>query len=227
MTTSDDDRPAPPLTRREAALQTRDQLLLAGAAEFSRHGLAGARIQAITKAAGVALGTFYNHFKDKDALFEAVIAKGGELFLENLAHGLAVSSSPKERDWAAIDRAVAFAESQPDLFRMLMAPGALADATRNALAQMIVDVRRAQYPQGKAQGLFWPELDEQIAAIAETGVVFVVLNWWMENPEKASRAEVVAALVNLRRYGVERPPADGPDFITAADIRAFEKQRSG
>ncbi len=221
-----DDRPKK-RSRAEAAEATRDQLLLAGAAAFSREGLAGARVQTITKEAGVALGTFYVHFQDKEDLFKAVVAKGGELFLENLAAGLEVAQSPKERDWAAIDRAVSFAEAYPDLFRILMSPGALAARAQGNLAQMIVEVRRAQYPQGKADGLFWPELDEQLTAIAETGVVFAVLTWWMDNPDKAARADIVAVLVNLRRFGVEIPPDAGPDWLTAADIEAFEAKRDG
>lgn len=223
-----DDAPTPKKrTRAQTAQATRDQLIEAGAAAFSREGLAGARIQAITKDAGVALGTFYVHFKDKEALFHAVIAKGGELFLSNLAQGLDQARSAKERDWAAIDRAVSFAESYPDLFRLLMSPGSLAADAQGGLAQMIVEVRRAQYPQGKAEGLFWPSLNEPLAAVAETGLVFATLRWWMDHKDQASREDIVAILVNLRRYGVEIPPEGGPDFLTLEDIRAFEAKRDG
>lgn len=51
----------------------RRALLDAGAAAFAELGRAGARIDDISLAAGLAKGTVYNHFESKDALFEAVL----------------------------------------------------------------------------------------------------------------------------------------------------------
>lgn len=213
------EKAAPRRTRSETTAATRDKLISAAAAEFASAGLSGARVQEITKRAGVALGTFYVHFKDKDELFDAVIARGGEFFANDLTGSVEAAQTPKERDIAAMERAAAYAEKFPDLFRILMTQSRQSQATRGALADLIADLRRLQYPPGKEDGLFWPDLPEEIAAIAETGLVFVVLDWWMDNKDRASREEIIAALVNLRRYGVERPPEAGPDFATLEDVR--------
>jgi AcrR family transcriptional regulator len=53
----------------------RAALLEAGARAFAEHGVAGARIDDISLAAGLAKGTVYNHFESKDALFKAVLAE--------------------------------------------------------------------------------------------------------------------------------------------------------
>jgi AcrR family transcriptional regulator len=49
------------------------ELIEAGLAEFAEHGFAGARLEDVAKRAGVVKGTIYRYFKDKEALFEAVV----------------------------------------------------------------------------------------------------------------------------------------------------------
>lgn len=53
-------------SRTQRRLKTRDKVYAAAMAEFSRSGIAAAQIEDIVKAAGVARGTFYNHFPTKD-----------------------------------------------------------------------------------------------------------------------------------------------------------------
>jgi len=62
-----------PRVTAQAREANRRALLDAGAEAFAAHGLAGARIDEISLAAGLAKGTVYNHFESKDALFEAIL----------------------------------------------------------------------------------------------------------------------------------------------------------
>jgi TetR/AcrR family transcriptional repressor of uid operon len=60
---------APPVktsTREARRLQTRQRILGAAIAEFTRSGMANADVRAIVGAAGVAHGTFYFHFPTKE-----------------------------------------------------------------------------------------------------------------------------------------------------------------
>ena len=52
--------------REERRLQTRERVLGAALAEFKRSGMAGADVNAIAAAAGVAHGTFFFHFPSKE-----------------------------------------------------------------------------------------------------------------------------------------------------------------
>lgn len=52
---------------------TRNLLLDAAAEEFARHGLPGARVQAIVQRAGVNERMIYHHFGSKEALYAAVL----------------------------------------------------------------------------------------------------------------------------------------------------------
>ena len=53
--------------------QSRTAILRAAVQEISRESLAGARIDAIARAAGVNKALLYYYFKDKDALYGAVL----------------------------------------------------------------------------------------------------------------------------------------------------------
>ena len=53
--------------------ESRAAILKAAIAEFAEHGVAGARTDAIARAAHVNKALLYYYFKDKDALYEAVL----------------------------------------------------------------------------------------------------------------------------------------------------------
>ena len=55
-----------PSARETRRLQTRQRILGAAIAEFKRVGMAGADVNAIVAAAGVAHGTFFFHFPSKE-----------------------------------------------------------------------------------------------------------------------------------------------------------------
>ena len=66
---------------REAALAERaaftdGQILDAAELLFARHGLRGTRVREIAGAAGLNEATLYNYYKNKEALYEAVLDRG-------------------------------------------------------------------------------------------------------------------------------------------------------
>lgn len=60
-------------TRKERANERRDAILAAALDEFSERGFATARLDDVAKRAGVAKGTIYLHFRDKESLFEEIV----------------------------------------------------------------------------------------------------------------------------------------------------------
>jgi TetR/AcrR family transcriptional repressor of nem operon len=59
--------------------QSRERILNAAAALFRRHGLDATGVDAVMAAAGLTAGGFYAHFRSKDALVVAAVAKAGEM----------------------------------------------------------------------------------------------------------------------------------------------------
>src|ERR1043165_522941 len=62
------------LSRRAArSAERREAIIAAGLEEFIARGVAATRLDDVAKRAGVAKGTIYLHFRDKEALFEELI----------------------------------------------------------------------------------------------------------------------------------------------------------
>lgn len=125
---------------------TRQRLLEAGKAEFAERGLAGARFDEISLAAGHAKGTIYNYFDGKEALFFTIVGEWCEL----LASGFDPTASTTAREQllqiAALD--VDLARKDPDLARVVVQQtpaltGANGDAVNDAVApglDLVADV---------------------------------------------------------------------------------------
>jgi len=64
---------AAPLNRAERAAERRAAIVEAAMEEFVARGFAATRIDDIARRAGVAKGTIYLHFKDKESMFEELI----------------------------------------------------------------------------------------------------------------------------------------------------------
>ncbi len=89
--------------KRTAATAERHQAIVKAALEeFTKQGFAAARMEDIARRAGVAKGTIYLRFKDKEALFEAIIREE----ISPLVNAAATALEPGESIRAFLDRTV-------------------------------------------------------------------------------------------------------------------------
>jgi AcrR family transcriptional regulator len=65
--------PKPPSNRAERAAERRGAIIEAAMDEFIARGFAATRLDDVARRAGVAKGTIYLHFKDKESMFEELI----------------------------------------------------------------------------------------------------------------------------------------------------------
>ncbi|WP_425990916.1 TetR/AcrR family transcriptional regulator [Afipia sp. DC4300-2b1] len=65
--------PARPSKRAVGATERRAAIIAAGLDEFTAKGFAATRLDDVARRAGVAKGTIYLHFKDKEALFQELV----------------------------------------------------------------------------------------------------------------------------------------------------------
>jgi AcrR family transcriptional regulator len=80
--------PAKPASNRaERAAERREAIIAAAMDEFIAQGFAATRLDDVAKRAGVAKGTIYLHFKDKEALFEELIRTAIVPLVNSLAAG--------------------------------------------------------------------------------------------------------------------------------------------
>ena len=77
--------------------ESRAAILKAAIAEFAEHGIAGARTDNIAHAANVNKALLYYYFKDKDALYEAVLDHVFKGLLQRVMPVLESKFSPREK----------------------------------------------------------------------------------------------------------------------------------
>ncbi len=97
---------------------TRQDLLAAGRRLFGEQGLYESRIEDLTRHAGIAKGTLYGYFANKQELMEAVVTAG---FSELLGHVDRAVHEAEDADAALVACVQAhfdFFESNPDLMRV-------------------------------------------------------------------------------------------------------------
>ena len=90
--------PSKPATNRaERAAERRGAIIEAAMDEFIARGFAATRLDDVAKRAGVAKGTIYLHFKDKEALFEELIRTAIVPLVNRLAEASRKHSTRPER----------------------------------------------------------------------------------------------------------------------------------
>ncbi|MEN8185016.1 MAG: helix-turn-helix domain-containing protein, partial [Myxococcota bacterium] len=177
--------------------ETRRRLVEAGTELFARDGLHGATSARIARRAGVAAGTFYLHFKDKQQLFREIVFAA-----------LAEMRSRQDRAAADVPRGgtlevraryrvlLQVAEENRSLIRVLFGRGpAAADLGEEMLDSLVPGIEerlRERAASGEAHGLH-----AAAAAQAIVGMVTRVIGWWAEDPTRAPREDVVETLTRL------------------------------
>jgi len=68
----------------QRTLKTRARLIETAEAVIAQHGFEALRVDQVVKSAGVAKGTFFAHFKDKDALMDMLIGGRIDHFLDQV-----------------------------------------------------------------------------------------------------------------------------------------------
>jgi AcrR family transcriptional regulator len=116
------------------------QALFETAAEvFARKGYHRTTVDEIARAIGVAKGTIYYHFENKEDLYLAIIREGVYLFKEQLGRAVATTASPPEKISKLIDGQLLFYEKEKDLVFLFLKELCNTDLRREVLAEMLTD----------------------------------------------------------------------------------------
>ena len=118
--------PKPPSNRAERAAERRGAIIEAAMDEFIARGFAATRLDDVARRAGVAKGTIYLHFKDKESMFEELIRTAIVPLVVRL------SASPPPPGASVRDMVEGFAENfikevattrRGDIVRLIVAEG--------------------------------------------------------------------------------------------------------
>jgi len=114
---------------------TRDRILDVAESLFAQKGLAGTAVRDIARAAGLTAPSLYNYFEGKQALYEAVIARGVQPLFD-LISGIARSGARgEERTGEMLDGIMDHLASHPDLARLIQHEALTDGASLEKIAQ--------------------------------------------------------------------------------------------
>ena len=105
--------------RTERGRRTRRALLDAAAAEFAADGFHLASISAITRRAGVALGSFYTYFDSKDAIFRALVSDMSEQVRDHVAPAIRAAEDGIAAERAGLESFLAFVRTHKEIYRII------------------------------------------------------------------------------------------------------------
>lgn len=191
------------------AAQRRRELMDAGLAVFTEHGVAAATVDQVTRAAGVAKGTFYLHFQSKEQLLAALQADFEHTMVVRIDR--AVAALP-ETDWstrldawldAALDDYPAERAVHDVLFHHTPPPqpSALPDDERRDLPASLADVLRG----GAAAGVF-DVPDVELTALLLCGALHRTFDHVWHRKGTADPARLQAATRAVFRRAVRAVP---------------------
>jgi len=176
---------------------TRRRLLEAAVALFAEKGLHGVTSAQIARRAGVATGTFYLHFADKEALFhEIAFAALAELRERQDRASVGQKLGSREYVRARTEELIAFAAKKRELIVMVFGraeSAGLADEVREAVVPGI----QRWLERRKAEGRAPADLHPAVAAQAHAAVLTRVIAWWAADPSRATAEQVVATLLRM------------------------------
>ena len=206
MTTAE----ALPNMRERSRLKTRRRLIEAGTELFARQGFARTRAADISREAGVAVGTLYLHFTDKEALLREILFQGFEE-IHAVVRRIADTkyATVRESVRAHAEALVGYAEEHPALFQILFSTEVATTAAGAELLGSLTAHQEERLREGMAEGYFRADLDPAVAAHAVIGMLIQVLHWWTQDPSRAPREVVIDTVTGLRLSGLHAKNSEG------------------
>ena len=204
-------RDTTPVNRRERAKARTHSALVQAAQRFIRDGQRHVPILEITKAADVGLGSFYNHFESREALFEAAVDEALDALgarLDQLGAGL---DDPAEVLAQAFRLTGRLFRQEPGLMQVAMSAGGGLMKAQHGL----VPYARRDLESGIRVGRFSvTDLELALAVVVGSALCLGEILWQQPDRDAAASADRMAAAV-LRMLGV---PADEADQIASAPL---------
>jgi AcrR family transcriptional regulator len=196
--------PAPPSDGRQSAAArsreaTRSRLLTSGIQLFSAHGLNGVTTHDIAREAGVASGTFYLHFSDKNALFHEIAVDTEARLRAHIESATTQAADLRGAVRAQVEAVVDFAGENRDLFRILFSAesGVAGSELLDSFAGTIAEGRRHAIATGEMPR----EIDAAVLSQALVGLLSRVVLWWLEEPQPVTRETVIETLTRIQLSG--------------------------
>ncbi len=197
------------LTRGEKAQQTCRNLMDAAAKIVGELGYAATSIARVTEAAGVAHGTFYNYFRDRQGLFDVLLPYVGQQMTDRITADLTHAGNGIDREIARFRAYCDYLRANPGFYRILYEAEVFAPVAHEAHIRRLTDGYCRALKRAMDAGDLRPMSDEEMAVIAAVllGARAYVAMQHKDTGEIPESA--VQAYAGLVQHGLFRPPPSG------------------
>jgi len=163
--------------------RTRDLLGDALVALMQQQPFDSIRVQDVLDRAGVSRSTFYEHFKDKDDLFDS----DAEEFFERIATALSAHQEVSDRVVPLQEFFAHLREMRP-LYDAIVASGKGHQHLELAQGHFArgIEQRLKEIPRGRSV----PDRERAVFAQAQAGAMISLLQWWLRRGMKEPPAEM-------------------------------------
>ena len=180
--------------------RTRQELLAAATRVLAEKGVDRTKITDIAAAADVGVGTFYLHFPDKEALFDAVVEETVRRLKATVDAAREKARGPLAKVQAANRAFFRFARDNREVFKIVFGhAAAFNDLIRRAQALFIADLEKT-VREGITSGAFAP-LPPALVAQAVVGMATQVISWWTEH-ESVPIETLIETTTTLALHGI-------------------------
>lgn len=188
------------------------QILLAAADAYARHGYHQTSVKTIAERAGVAIGTYYLYFSSKEASCLAIIDRLYELVMAAVVEARAGHQGTLAKLTASVRAVLHTFGSHEDLAKVVLiqAPGAHPDFDRRLreihaelTALVARDVREA------IEASLLPSQDERLAARCLVGSLYEILLGWLRDRDPSDLAQAAPTLLTFIFRGLGAEVVEG------------------
>jgi TetR/AcrR family transcriptional regulator, fatty acid metabolism regulator protein len=187
----------------------RERLLKAAIKLFARDGFFKAKVEEIAKIAGVATGTTYLYFKNKDDLLISIFEEEMTPIIENMKAEMAKLPSPQERILTFVSRHFEMVKKSPDLALLLevelrQSNKFLRDYKGTKFKEYL-DLLADAFEQGQQQGLFRTDIQATIFKQLVFGALDQIsTNWTLSKSKKFDLGEAAKSIGTILLDGIRK-----------------------
>ncbi len=183
------------------------QSLKTAAKIFSNKGYHQTTMDEIARALGVAKGTIYYHFKNKEELYLAIIREGVYLLEEQMRLDISGANTPAGKIKKLIGGMLAFIEDKKDIVFLFLKELYGTGIQREELAKMIsgsLGLIRVVIEEGVKDGSF-KKVDPEITTSSLFGMIIISALHYISYAKSIPHAQVSASIEQVFFAGILWP----------------------
>ncbi len=201
----------PTVKERNGRAEKARAILQAAAKVFAQSGYFNAKVSDVARAAGVADGTVYLYFKNKDDLLSSIFSTAMEGFLSRARAELAEVLDPRERLRRFAHLHLTLLEQERDMavvfqVELRQSTKFMEQFSTTYLADYFKVIREI-IEDGQRRGLFRPHLNPQVVTKVLFGALDEMATNWILSHNQYKLTAMVEPVLDILLNGVSAPPA--------------------